>query len=61
METRIKPHLEQMLEHEQRAMWSRAHGRKPPLGLEQPEVAICFWWPCHTNPKWIVPPGRWRL
>jgi len=24
-------------------------------------AAILAWWLIHTNPKWIFPPGWWRL
>jgi hypothetical protein len=24
-------------------------------------AAILLWWLLHTNPKWIFPPGWWRL
>jgi len=60
METRIKPHLEQVAQDERRAEQSRAFRRNQVFGLVLLAAAICAWWLFHTNPKWIFPPGWWR-
>ncbi|HVU46182.1 MAG TPA: hypothetical protein VHD85_08650 [Terracidiphilus sp.] len=60
METRIKPHLEQVAQDEQRAEQSRTYRRNQVFGLVLLAAAICAWWLFHTNPKWIFPPGWWR-
>jgi hypothetical protein len=48
VDTQIKPHREQVAEQERRLAQRRA-------------AAILAWWLFHTNPKWIFPPGWWRL
>lgn len=60
METRIKQHLEQVAQDEQRAEQSRTYRRNQVFGLVLLAAAICAWWLFHTNPKWIFPPGWWR-
>jgi hypothetical protein len=60
METRIKPHLEQVAQDERRAEQSRAFRRNQVFGLVLLAAAICAWWLFRTNPKWIFPPGWWR-
>jgi Na+/proline symporter len=61
METRIKPHLEQVAQDERRAEQGRAYRRSQVFGLVLVAAAICIWWLIHTNPKWIFPQGWWRL
>ncbi len=60
METRIKPHLQQVAQDERRAGQERTFRRNQVLGLVLLAAAICAWWIFHTNPKWIFPPGWWR-
>ena len=60
METRIKPHLEQIAQDERRVRQNRASRRNQVFGLVLLAAAICAWWLFHTNPKWIFPPGWWR-
>ena len=61
METRIKPHLEQVVQDERRAGQRRAYRRSQVFGLVLLAAAICIWWLFHTDPKWIFPQGWWRL
>jgi len=61
VESRIKPYQEQAAEQERRAAQRRAFVRNQTLGLVLFAAAILAWWLFHTNPKWIFPPGWWRL
>lgn len=61
VETRIKPYREQGAEQERREAQRRATKRNQVLGMLLLAAAILVWWLCHTNPKWIFPPGWWRL
>jgi hypothetical protein len=61
VESRIKPYGEQVAEQERRAAQRRAFVRNQTIGLVILAAAICLWWLFHTNPKWIFPPGWWRL
>jgi hypothetical protein len=61
VDTRIKPYGEQVAEQERRAAQRRAFVRNQTIGLVLFAAAICTWWLFHTNPKWIFPPGWWRL
>jgi hypothetical protein len=60
VDTRIKPHFEQVAEEARRAEQRRIYLRNQVCGLVLLAVAICVWWLFHTNPKWILPPGWWR-
>jgi hypothetical protein len=61
VEMQIKPHLEQVAERERRAAQSYAFRRNQAIGLVILAAGVCLWWLFHTNPKWILPPGWWRL
>jgi hypothetical protein len=61
VETRIKPYREQVDAEERRAAQRRAFVRNQTIGLVILAALICLWWLLHTNPKWIFPPGWWRL
>jgi ferric-dicitrate binding protein FerR (iron transport regulator) len=60
VETRIKPHLEQVAEREAREQQRRLYRRNQALGLVLIAALILVWWLFHTNPRWICPPGWWR-
>ena len=60
VETRIKPHFEQVAEAARREQQRRAYRRNQVFGLVLLAAAICLWWLFRTNPKWIFPPGWWR-
>src|SRR5580658_6231961 len=60
-DTRIKPYDEQQAEKAARAEQTRVFRRNQVFGLLILAAAICLWWLLHTNPKWIFPPGWWRL
>lgn len=61
VETRIKPYQEQVAEQQQRTVQKRTFVRNQTLGLVLLAAVILVWWLFHTNPKWIFPPGWWRL
>lgn len=61
VETRIKPYNEQQAEKAARAEQTRVYRRNQVFGLLIVAAAICLWWLLHTDPKWIFPPGWWRL
>ena len=61
VETQIKQHQEQVAERERRAAQSYAFRRNQAFGLVMLAAGVCLWWLLHTNPKWILPPGWWRL
>jgi hypothetical protein len=58
--SRIKPHFQQVAERERRAEQRRLYRRNQVFGLLIVAAAIVAWWLFHTNPKWIFPPGWWR-
>jgi hypothetical protein len=60
-ETHIKPHFEQEAEKARRHEQRHQYRRNQVFGLIILAGAICLWWLLHTNPKWIFPPGWWRL
>jgi hypothetical protein len=60
VETRIKPHYEQVAEQERREEQRFAFRRNQAFGMLIFAAAILAWWLFHTNPKWIFPPGWWR-
>ena len=61
VERRIKPYREQVAEDERREAQRRATIRNQTFGLLIVAAVILTWWLSHTNPKWIFPPGWWRL
>jgi hypothetical protein len=61
VEVRIKPHREQVAARERREAQRRATLRNQVLGMLILAAAILTWWLFHTNPKWILPSGWWRL
>jgi hypothetical protein len=61
VEARIKPHHEQAAEQQRREAQRYAFRRNQAFGLAMLAAGVCFWWLLHTNPKWIFPPGWWRL
>jgi hypothetical protein len=61
VETRIKPHLQAVAEEARREAQRRVYRRNQVWGLMLVAAAILIWWLFHTNPKWIFPPGWWRL
>ena len=61
VENRIKPYHEQVAEQERREEQQRAFVRNQAIGLVMLAAGICIWWLFHTNSKWILPPGWWRL
>jgi hypothetical protein len=60
METRIKPHQQQLAEKEKREEQKRVFRRNQIFGLLILAGGICAWWFWHTNPGWIFPTGWWR-
>jgi hypothetical protein len=60
VETRIKPHLEQVAEEARREEQRRLYRRNQAFGLLIIAGAILAWWLFHTNPAWIFPRGWWR-
>jgi hypothetical protein len=61
VERRIKPYRERVAEDERREAQRRATIRNQTFGLLIVAAVILTWWLFHTNPKWIFPPGWWRL
>jgi hypothetical protein len=61
VETRIKPHREQVAEQARREAQRRETLRNQVLGMLLLAAAILAWWLVHTNPRWIFPTGWWRL
>lgn len=45
----------------QRAEQRRLYRRNQVFGLLIVAAVIVAWWLFHTNPRWIFPPGWWRL
>ena len=60
VDTRIKPHLEQVAEQQARDEQRRLYRRNQALGLVLIAASILAWWLFHTHPGWIFPPGWWR-
>lgn len=61
VDTRFKPYLEEQAELERRAEQTRVYRRNQVFGLILVAAAILAWWLFRTNPRWIFPPGWWRL
>ncbi len=60
VDTRIKPHAEQVAEEARREAQRFAFRRNQAMGLVLLAAAICAWWLFRTNPAWIFPTGWWR-
>lgn len=60
-ETRIKPYLQDEAAKARRARQTRIFRRNQIIGMVLVAAAILLWRLFHTNPKWIFPPGWWRL
>ncbi len=60
VETRIKPHKQQVAEEARRTEQRRVYRRNQVFGLVLVAAAILLWTLLHTNPKWIFPAGWWR-
>jgi hypothetical protein len=60
VETRIKPHYQQVAEEARRVRLRRAYRRNQVFGLLLVAAAILLWRLFHTNSQWIFPPGWWR-
>ena len=61
VETRIKPYFEEQAEIARRSAQTRIYRRNQVFGLLIVAGAILVFWLFRTNPKWIFPPGWWRL
>ncbi len=61
VERRIKPYFEEQAEEARRAEQVRIYKRNQAIGLVLVAAAILVFWLFRTNPKWIFPPGWWRL
>ncbi len=61
VQRRIKPYFQQVSESERRREQVRVYRRNQIFGLVLVAAAILAVWLFRTNPKWIFPPGWWRL
>lgn len=61
VETRVKPHRDQVAEQSRRDAQRQIALRNQVVGMLLLAAAILAWWLIHTNPKWIFPSGWWRL
>ncbi len=61
VDRRIKPYFEEQAELARRAEQARVFRRNQLFGLLMVAAAILIWALVHTNPRWIFPPGWWRL
>lgn len=61
VETRIKPYFEEQAEKARRDFQASQFRRNQALGLVLLAIAILVFWLFKTNPRWIFPPGWWRL
>ena len=60
-QAQIKPYLQQVAEEERRQEQLRVFRRNQVFGVLLVAAAILLCWLLRTNPKWIFPPGWWRL
>jgi hypothetical protein len=60
VQTRIKPHYQQVAEKARRREQTRVYRRNQVFGLVLVAAAILITWLLRTNPRWIFPPGWWR-
>lgn len=61
VQSRIKPHDQQIAEAARRARQNRVYRRNQVFGLLLAAAIIFLWWVVHTRPGWILPAGWWRL
>jgi hypothetical protein len=61
VERRIKPYLQEATEKAGRTEQLRLYRRNQVWGLLLLASAVLVVWLLRTNPKWIFPPGWWRL
>jgi hypothetical protein len=61
VQIRTKPSYQQLTEKARRAEQTRVYRRNQVFGMVLVAAAILLWWLFATNPKWIFPPGWWRL
>jgi hypothetical protein len=61
VERRIKPYFEEQAELERRAEQTRVFRRNQAIGLVIVAGSILVFWLFRTDPRWIFPPGWWRL
>jgi fatty acid desaturase len=59
--TRIKPHQQQLEENARRTEQRRLFRRNQIFGLLIAAVLVIMWTLLRTNPAWIFPKGWWRL
>ena len=59
--TRIKPHRQQIEESARRVEQRRLFRRNQIFGLLIAALLVILWTLLHTNPAWIFPKGWWRL
>ena len=60
VQTRIKPHDQQVAEAERRAEQTRVFRRNQMFGLLIVAAAIFVFWLIRTKPGWVLPAGWWR-
>jgi hypothetical protein len=60
LQTRIKPHDQQVAEAERRAEQTRVFRRNQIFGLLLIAGTIFAYWLAHTRPGWVLPAGWWR-
>jgi hypothetical protein len=60
VQTRIKPHGQQVAEQERRAEQTRVFRRNQMFGLLILAATIFLYWVIHTRPGWVLPAGWWR-
>ena len=60
VQSRIKPHDQQMAEHARRIEQTRIFKRNQVFGLLIVAALIFLWWVIHTKPGWVLPAGWWR-
>jgi hypothetical protein len=61
VDIRFKPFLEEQAELARRAEQTRIFRRNQVLGVVLVALVILAWWLFRANPRWIFPPGWWRL
>ena len=60
MQTRIKPHFQEVAEKARRGEQLRVFRRNQAFGLLLVALVILLVALLRTNPRWIFPPGWWR-
>jgi hypothetical protein len=61
VQTRIKPHDQQVAEAERRAEQTLVFRRNQVFGLLIVAAAILVYWLIHTRPGWVLPAGWWHF